>query len=143
MGLKTRRPTRKRIEEAIKNGHHAMVSIAVYLGVTTRTLIMALDEQHITWLVPRDAVDRYAIQYHLDRGVTDPTKISAALKNTYCYVPVGKIRQMIEKHNLEPCEVKAERLKADVTWPARIHMGWKEFGRKTNERRKYEALRAA
>jgi len=143
MGIKTRRPSRKRIEQAIKNGHHAMVSIADYLGVTTRTLIMALNEQDIFWLVPHDAVDTHAIQYHLDKGLTDPKKISAAMKKTFCYVPVNKIRQMIEEYSLEPAEVPAEKVEIKATLPARSHAGWREFIPISNERRRCEALRAA
>ena len=125
--------TREKIEQAIKDGRVARSSIAAYLSCHVFSLKRYCRANDLTWLIPPRQCDIYLIRSVIrSKGVKSASAIAK-----YATVPRCRVVECMKQHCMD-----VEGNEPDVTWPARVHMGWREFGRKTNERRKYEALRA-
>lgn len=116
--------TREKIEQAIKDGRVARSSIAAYLSCYVGSLRRYCKLNDLTWLIPPRQCDIYLIRSVIrSKGVKSASAISK-----YASVPRIRVVQCMAKHGLD-----IEGVEADVFWPARVHMGWKEFPRLTNE----------
>ncbi len=148
--------TREKIEQAIKHPDPAkkclaLSSIALQIGCTRMQLWEWCQHEKLTWLVLPGQVDHGVIARYIELGAAVPSDISRGISSKNCFVPAKVVADYMDSHGLtfpeaagvRPTRNSRARKVISFFWPARVHMGWKEFGRKTNERRKYEALRAA